>query len=96
MKNFLSRFQKNMMAATFAAAGEWATANEIAPVTQLSREPNFLNRIFMAVTFAESGIQDEAIRLMGPKTVRNRGFNSAIANDLGLHGVRLTYGTVRI
>ncbi|MFC1843725.1 hypothetical protein ACFLZ5_02940 [Thermodesulfobacteriota bacterium] len=96
MKNFLSTFQKNMMAATFAEAGEWDTAKEMTPVTKLSREPSLLNRIFMAVTFAESGIQDEAIRLMGPKTVRNRGFNSAISNDLGLHGVRLTYGTIRI
>lgn len=96
MKNFLSTFQKNMMAVTFAEAGEWDTANEMSPAIKLSREPSLLNRIFMAVTFAESGIHDEAIRLMGPKANRNRGFNSSIAKDLGLHGIRLTYGTVRI
>ena len=50
----------------------------------------------MAVTFAESGIQDEVARLIDSKAVRNRGFSSTIAKDLGLHGVRLTYGTVRI
>ena len=96
MKNLLNKFQKNMLAATFAEAGEWDTAREMAPATKLSREPTWLNRIFMAVTFAESGLYDEAIRFMGPASGRNRGFNSAIAEDLGLHGVRLMYGTVSI
>ena len=50
----------------------------------------------MAVTFAESGLHDEAIRLMGPKNRGNRGFNSTIAEDLGLHGIKLMYGTVSI
>jgi hypothetical protein len=89
MKNILRKFQETMMAATFAEAGEWDTAREMTPDTELSREPTWLNRIFMAITFAESGLHDEAIR-------GNRGFNSAIAEDLGLQGVRLMYGTVSI
>jgi len=96
MNNLMDKFQKNMVAATFAEAGEWDTAKKIAPVTKLSKEPTLLNKIFMAVIFAEAGVYDEAIRLMGPKTERNRGFNSAVAEDLGLHGIRLTYGTVII
>jgi len=96
MKNLLNKFQKNMMAATFAEAGEWDTAREMTPATKLSREPTWLNRIFMAATFAESGLHDEAIRFMGPASGRNRSFNSAIAEDLGLHGVRLMYATVSI
>ena len=96
MNNLLNKFQKNMVAATFAEAGEWDTAREMTPVTKLSKELTLLNRIFMAITFAESGLQNEAIRLMGPAVSRNRGFNSVIGEDLGLHGIRLMYGTVTI
>ena len=96
MKNILRKFQETMMAATFAEAGEWDTAREMTPVTELSREPTWLNRIFMAITFAESGLHNEAIRLMGPAAAGNRGFNSAIAEELGLQGIRLVYGTVSI
>lgn len=96
MKNILRKFQETMMAATFAEAGEWDTAREMTPDIELSREPTWLNRIFMAITFAESGLHDEAIRFMGPAAGGNRGFNSAIAEDLGLHGIRLVYGTVSI
>ena len=38
MKNFFYKFPKNMMAATFAEAGEWDTAREMTPVAELSRE----------------------------------------------------------
>ena len=50
----------------------------------------------LAETFAESGLHHEAIRFMVQATARNRGFNSAIAEDPVLHGVRLMYGTVSI
>ena len=96
MKHLLRTFQKNMMAATFAEASEWDTAREMIPATKLSREPTLMNKIFMAVTFAESGLHDEAIRLMGPAARGNRGFNSTVAEDLGLHGIKLMYGTVSI
>ena len=96
MKNILRKFQETMMAATFAEAGEWDTAREMTPVTELSREPTWLNKIFMAITFAESGFHDEAVRFMGPAAAGNRGFNSSIAEDLGLQGIRLVYGTVSI
>lgn len=96
MKDILRKFQKNMVAATFAEAGEWNTAREMAPETELSRETTWLDRIFAAVTFAESGLHDMAIRTLEPAIVRNRGFNSALAEDLGLSGVQLMYGTVSI
>jgi hypothetical protein len=72
MKNILRKFQETMMAATFAEAGEWDTAREMAPVTELSRDPTWLNRIFMAITFAESGLHDEAIRFMRPAAGGNK------------------------
>ena len=96
MKNIFRKFQETMMAATFAEAGEWDTAREMIPDTELSREATWWNRIFMAITFAESGLHDEAIRFMGSTAGGNRGFNSTIAEDLGLHGIRLVYGTVSI
>lgn len=96
MKKFFNKFQNIMMAATFAEAGEWNTAKEMTPDIELSREPTWLDKVFMSVTFAESGLQEDALRLLRPKTSGNRGFNSSIAEDLGLQGVRLLYGTVTI
>ena len=61
-----------------------------------TRDQNILNRIFMAVTFAESGLHDEVIRFMGSAVGGNRGFNAAVAEDLGLHEIKLMHGTVSI
>lgn len=146
MKNSIKKFQKNMMAAAFAEASEWDTAKEMAPAKELARELNWVDRIFTAVTFAESGMHDEAIRnlklglvgkraqaarksarspkplrqttwldrvflavtfaesglhgeairILEPGSVRNRGFNTTLVNELGLKGVQLMYGTVSI
>ena len=96
MKNLLSKFQENMMAATFAEAGEWDTAQEMTPCTELSREPTLLDRIFVAITFAESGLRNDAIRFLEPVRQRNRGFNATIAKDLGLPGIQMMYGTVSL
>ena len=96
MNNLLQRFQNNMMAATFAEAGEWNTAREMAPDTELSRAPTWLNKIFMAITFAESGLADEALKFMRPGQVGDRGYNSRILEDIGLKGIQLAYGTVSI
>ena len=96
MKYILKKIQNNMEAATFAEAGEWDTAREGAPDTELSREANWVNRLFMAIIFAESGLHDDALGLMKPARVRSGDYGSVIANDLGLKGVQLIYGTVSI
>ena len=97
MKNIIKRFQETMMAATFAEAGDWDTAREMIPVSEASTEPSWLDRVFMAATFAEAGLHDEAVRLMDPAAAkRQRGYNSAVLDSLGLKGVRLMYGTVTI
>ena len=85
-----------MAAAAFAEAGEWDTARELTPETELSREPTWLNKVFMAVTFAESGLYDEAVRYLGPAVFGKNDFNGELAANLGLKGVRLMYGTVSI
>ena len=66
------------------------------PDVELSKEPTWLDRIFMAVTFAESGLRNDAIRFLELVEYTNRAFNSTAAHDLGLPGIRLTYGTVTI
>jgi hypothetical protein len=96
MKNLFNKFQETMVAGTFAEAGEWNTAKEMTPALELSRGTTWLDRIFMAVTFAEYGLHDQALGLLKPAKVRNRGFNAALADDLGLRGIRLMYGTVSI
>ena len=96
MKKIVNKFQNTMMAATFAEAGDWDTARKMTPDTELSQEPTWLNKIFMAITFAESGLHTEAVRFLIPVPVRNRGFNATLAEELGLKGVQLMYGTVSI
>ena len=96
MKNFSQKFQKIMMAAPFAEAGEWDTAKDMTPDPDISLEPTWLNKVFMAATFAESGLYDEALNFLEPRVYGNRGFNAAISKDLGLQGIRLLYGTVSI
>jgi len=96
MRSLINKFQNTMISATFAEAGEWDTAKEMAPEPHMSREPSWLNKVFMAITFAESGLRDEALHFLEPVPTRNRGFNSATLNDLGLKGIQLAYGTVSI
>jgi len=96
MRNMLNKFQKTMAAATFAEAGEWDTAREMTPDLELPREQTWLNRLFTAITFAESGLHNDAVRFLEPASGRNRGFNSVLAENLGLRGIQLTYGTVAI
>jgi len=96
MKKFIHKFQNTMISATFAEAGEWDSAREMAPETHLSRQPSWLNKVFMAITFAESGMRDEALNFLEPARTGNRGFNSATLNDIGLKGIQLAYGTVSI
>jgi hypothetical protein len=96
MKHIIKKFQEIMSAATFAEAGEWDTAMEMIPETPLSRQPSWLSKIFMAVTFAESGMHSEALYFLEPAGTEKRNFNARIMEELGLKGVRLLYGTVSI
>jgi hypothetical protein len=41
MKNMVKKFQKTMLAAAFAEAGEWDTAREMTPDLELSSDPLF-------------------------------------------------------
>ena len=96
MKTLLMKLQRNMTAAAFAEAGEWEAAKEVAPAAELSRESSKLNRIFTAVTFAEAGLPTIALLFLKPEPARQRVRTTNLAEELGLRGVRLMYGTVTI
>jgi len=96
MKRIFEKFQKNMVAATFAEAGEWNTARQMAPAAEPIRETNWLNNIFTAVTFAESGLHDEALSYLEQRRKARTDFTPPVINELGLKGVRVMYGTITI
>ncbi|NTV14673.1 MAG: hypothetical protein HGA96_12205 [Desulfobulbaceae bacterium] len=81
-------------AITFAEAGEWQTARSFMPVVRRSRLAAWLERATMAVTFAEAGMVDEALR---HTTSPNANLPAATRNFLeicGLDQAHLTYGSV--
>jgi len=87
----VNAFQKWMTAITFAEAGEWETAKNMAPVGIRSRAINQFQKIFMAVAFAEEGLHAEAITLtqaLNPQASNADDF----LRSLGLGGIRMTYG----
>jgi len=94
MNNTLKRLQDNMMAAAFAEAGEWDTAREMAPESELNAKLTWFDKIFMAVAFAEAGLPDEAVRMTEFKAAPR--VKASILDELGLSGVRMTYGTVTV
>ena len=87
----LTTFQKWMTAITFAEAGEWETAQRMAPAVIRSRAINTFQKIFMAAAFAEEGLHAEAITLADPPSLQAPS-GDAFLHSLGLGGIRMTYG----
>ena len=87
----LNTFQKWMTAITFAEAGEWETAQNMAPVSIRSRAINQFQKIFMAAAFAEEGLHAEAVVLAGSPSLPATGGEDFL-QSLGLGGIRMTYG----
>jgi hypothetical protein len=54
-------------AITFAEAGEWETARTFMPVSRRNPVVARFENLCMAATFAEHGMQDEAVRIMAAK-----------------------------
>lgn len=94
MKQFLRNLERSMNAITFAEAGEWETAIEMLPPLPRNRIGH-MEKIFMAVSFAEAGMPEEARRIM------NTSEPSAIELDdffakIGLKGIPVTYGIFQV
>jgi hypothetical protein len=86
-----------MVAAAFAEAGEWDTARSMIPEKKNTLEFGWLSRIFSAVAFAEEGLHDEALRLIGAGSRKQRTVRVLDElEDLGLSMIHLRYGTVCI
>jgi hypothetical protein len=95
MKRMLEKFQKMAMAVTYAEAGEWDTARALAPEAKPRTSLNWLEGHFAAVAFAESGLPEEAVRI-----ISGRGISRPVGNDfyesLGLKGIHLSFGYVTV
>lgn len=94
MANRKQTHQSWTTAITFAEAGEWETARSFMPPSRRSRLAVWLEKTAMAVTFAEAGLPEEALRYttstaaMVPANTRN------FLELCGLDQVHLTYGVV--
>ena len=95
MKELLQRLEKLYAAAAFAEAGEWETAREMIPKKKVRTGLTWFEKHFTAAAFAEAGMHDEAVRLVsGEGSIYPSG--SDVLEKLGLRGVHLSFGYVRI
>ncbi len=96
MKKTTENLQGWTNAITFAEAGEWDTARRMMPKGRDRHAIGWLQKIFMAAAFAEEGMQDEARRIMNsPRPVAATSAD-AFLHNLGLGGIRMTYGVCAI
>lgn len=82
-----------MTAVTFAEAGEWDTARAMMPSSRRKNKISWLQKMFMAVTFAEAGLHGEALRLIDSRQQENH-YTEGFLDAVGLRGVRVTYGVL--
>ena len=93
MKTSQETHRNWMTAISFAEAGEWDTARAMIPSTRRTDKISRLQKIFMAVAYAEAGLHAEALRLINTCQQKSHvveGFLDAV----GLRGVRVTYGVL--
>ena len=108
MRKWIENIEKTFAAVSFAEAGEHDTAMEIAAIKpNRSKVPKFLKairKIFVAITYAEAGCHDMALEFLGKDTVKsskhslksNEQSLKTFLNTVGLKGVRISYGLVRV
>jgi|YelNatPaOPRAMG01_1025707.scaffolds.fasta_scaffold00280_35 hypothetical protein len=93
----LKTFERLMSAVTFSEAGEWETAKELYPGAK--RPLGILERIrsyFVAQAFAEEGLQDEALRILGTQRKRETEVTlEGFLEDVGLRNVQFHFVVVR-
>lgn len=91
MTNTTGKNRNWMTAITFAEAGEWDTAREMMPISRANSKISRLQKIFMAVTFAEEGLHQEARHILdGRSSVPH--VKICFLDTVGLGGVQVTFG----
>ncbi len=81
-----------MTAVTFAEAGEWETARRYAPLPRRARLLEWIERHLVAATFAEEGLHEDALTIVGARRVpRNE---DALEVILGGRGIRMFCGVL--
>ena len=95
MKIKQTGYRNWMSAITFAEAGEWETAREMTPAIQVNKKISWISKIFMAVTFAENDMRDEALRCLEATSVSSQQYDDFM-NTVGLAGIRMTYGILAV
>ncbi|MDT8335466.1 MAG: hypothetical protein RQ753_07190, partial [Desulfurivibrionaceae bacterium] len=68
----------------------WDIAREMMPASRPNAKISWLQKIFMAVTFAEAGLDREALLFLDEHTVPQA--KNSFLDVVGLSGVRVTYG----
>ena len=63
MKPTMKQYKDWRIAVAFAEVGEWETAREMTPDLGPKITTDWLERIFIAVAFAEEGLHDEALQI---------------------------------
>ena len=82
-------------AITFAEAGEWETARSFMPSIRQSKVAAWFQNLCMAVTFAEHGLHDEAVRLVSEVTGTTAPSRKVNFLELcALDNVRCTFATL--
>lgn len=92
MKTTTDKQRNWMTAITFAEAGEWEIAREMMPATQTTKETDWLQKMFMAITFAEAGLHQDALHCLEGDHHHHRPGRNNFLDAVGLRGVRVTYG----
>lgn len=92
MNKYPEKYRGWMMAVTFAEAGEWETARAMIPDARPNKVLGYLEKVFMAVAFAEEGMPEEAHRIMDSRA-RLRGMGDFL-DAIGLRDVPVTYAVL--
>lgn len=101
MKSLTEKIQSWLAAVAFAEAGEHESAMEIAgigprPTKSPSSALNALDRTFVAVSFAEEGLYDEARRYVKFSDRSRPAEPEDFLDAIGLQGVRVQYVMARL
>lgn len=94
MKTAKTSHQSWTTAITFAEAGEWETARSFMPISKRNPVVAWFENLCMAVTFAEEGMHDEAVRIMTAKEREARCRPVNFLELCGIGNVPCTFGVL--